>query len=94
MKDYWKEYNFVPWKSNQENPNNAVYIILFFEKHRALLLRKDLTIYRDFETRKVKKLLTCSNIKVTTKLNYVSLGERPINYPKEATVGFWIDGNI
>ena len=94
MIDYWQKFNLIPWNSKIENPKDAVYIIILFHRKRALLLRKDLSIIKTFETRKMKNLIQ-HHIKVVKQacLN-PTLGERPFGHPKEGEILYWIDACV
>lgn len=89
---HWKKLNKKPFVSNGQVENN-VYMILFFDLKRAVLLRKDYTVICTIETRKARLLLEEAQIKkwVNVIIKDCELGDRPPNYPKKSDITYWIE---
>lgn len=92
--DYWKKYNKIPFDYSKPD-SNALYMMAFFDRRRAVLIRKDLTVICTFETRKAKQLLDQAIQRkwVSTNFKDCTLGERPEGYPKEANILWYIEIN-
>lgn len=91
--DYWRKYNKNPFDYRNPTMPNAVYMICFFVRRRAVLLRKDLTVLCTFETRKAKQLIdqAVENRWVGSCYSNWGIGERPTGYPKEADIIHYIE---
>ena len=91
---YWKMYGKTPFDYSDPKPN-AVYMILFFEGKRSLLLKKDLSVLCTLETRKAKQLLEESIIEGWNSQTFMnsSLGSRSEGYPKLCNSLFYIELN-
>jgi CRISPR/Cas system-associated protein Csx1 len=88
---YWNKYNKIPF--NRDNlVENAVYMILFYERKRALLLRKNLTVICTMETRKAKQLIEeAKEKKWITQVSGAIKMVKYENYPKACDEAFWIE---
>jgi hypothetical protein len=86
--------NVIPfnYKNNTVN-KRVVYIFLFFNRKRALLLNRAYELLGTMETRYAKKLIEEAKEQgwiSNTWENYDG-GSRPKGYPKKCDVAFWTE---
>ena len=91
----WEMKACVPFNNKGANPSypKVVYLILFFPRRRAILLRRDYSVIQTMETRYARKLLSEAQEQGWVREHWknYSGGGRPESYPEEAEIAYWID---
>lgn len=91
---YWKtRAPRKPYGFDPKEEKSSIYIILFFERRRTLLLSRNYSVLGTMETRYAKKILEEAKENNWVAQNWENYdgGDRPEGYPKKCDTAHWIE---